>query len=312
MRKLLLVTLLAFAAAAVAQERDGREAQSQPAAPSSPQAIVAGLGEDYAPAVETLPYGRIDWTSGHLVVQGQGRVRGSGGKALAAARRAAHLAAARNAILLMQGLRVDAQGGFADVEEGKVSVEGVLRDFEESAMEYDPNAGTVTVTLRAPLYGSGGVARTCRNVKPPQGVQWETPATDQAEAEDDEQAEVVIVEAEGERFSPMMYPAIVSPDGKRVFDSGDVEPRQLRRRAMAIYAAKAKAGAARDETLHRAEAARGKLRPLVLKAAVKDKSGTLVLEEQSAAKLRAHGRARRLMQSGKLVIIVQEKQEKKD
>jgi len=291
MHKTLMVALLAAAGAAGAQEAAAPE--TQPAS-TTPEQIVAALGEAYAPLVEPIEHGRIDWTRGQVIAQGQGKVVGSSGQAVAKARRAARLVAARNAILAMRGIRVDAKGRFADVENGQISAEGVLRDFEESAVEYDPKAGTVTVTMRANLYGFSGLVRFCGHAAAPKGPRWQP---EEGETDRETTIDVVVVETRGGKFSPVMYPAMETLDGQRVFDCGDLSGGQLRRRAMAIYAARE----TRDED---GDASERRLATLVLQAEGKDAApGTLVIERESLEKLAAQPAARQLMRDGKLVIV---------
>ena len=70
-----------------------------------------------SPHVRPVKDGRIDWAEGFILAEGQGK--GSGRKRAdqdrLMAKRAAELAAARNAILIADGIPVDADGRFKNV-----------------------------------------------------------------------------------------------------------------------------------------------------------------------------------------------------
>jgi hypothetical protein len=172
--------------------------QTQPATTDIDETVLLkSLGNAYEPCVETVRGGHIDWTRGRVISQGSGKIAGSSGKARAMAERAARLAAARNALLTLGGVRVDESGRFALMEQGSLSVQGVLRDFEQTSVTEDPQSGTITVTLEAPLYGANGVLK--------QKITSESlPVVER---------KIILIDARGVTFRPVAFPMIRMEDG---------------------------------------------------------------------------------------------------
>ncbi len=264
---------------------------------TSPTAIVKALGGEYKHCVEALGGGRIDWTRGEILARGVGKARSSSAKALAQARRAARLEAARNAILLISGVRVDANGRYPDIERADLSIKGVLRNFEETSVEYDPRGRTVTLTLRVPLYGANGVVRMSGIPTHRRAGKWFAPRGEGVA----EGVELVLIDARKTRFKPVMFPRLETPKGARVFDCSDVPRDQLLRGCPVVYTTKVRIaklvqGPPRKKPL-----------PRVLRlhaSRSKGKShGTLVLSDEELDKLSAHPEAQQLFKTGKLVIV---------
>ena len=246
--------------------------------------------------LESTQRGDIDWTNGEILARGVGKVVGSGAQAAAMGRRAARLAAAHNAVLLASGLRIDPAGRRFDIVAGKITVEGVLRDFEEAAVEYDPKLRTVTVTLRVPLYGIKGLVTKMGVVVSERQAKWSWSHGDGTERPPHVLRDSVVIDARGTGFTPVMFPVLQTDGGKRIFDASDVRLKQLIARPMVIYAGTDKKLAPVSQP------AAGPLviRPIRAKGKAK---GILVLGETALSELAAHPECRELMRSGKLIVL---------
>jgi len=297
MQKALTIAMLAACAGlSPAVGPGGPAPRTAPAAPS-PEAMLKSLGRGYQPCVEAARGGRIDWTRGEIISSGRAKVRGASARAVAMARRAARLIAARNAVLLISGLRVDPDGKFPDIRSGRISVEGVVRDFTQTGFEYDPIARTVTVTLCVPLYGADGVVRRIGVVTDRRASRWPWPEV-RAPAE---RPGLIVIDARGTKFAPCLFPRLVARSGGRVFDSADVPGGMLPARAMAVYAVRRPPSAKAATRPASAPAARA----LTIRASVSRgrSNGSLVIDDEQLRKLASHPEARRLMKAGKLVIL---------
>ena len=149
-------------------------------------AVVEQLGEGFAPTVEALTDGEINWTTGHVTVSGESQAEGDTAQDIAMAKRAARLVAARNAILTIAQVRFGGGNLLGDVVSGEMSVDAVLEGFEEVSAEFDEDTHVATVVLRAPLCGASGVINLdgvrltrrdagradCRLIRPRASTAW--------------------------------------------------------------------------------------------------------------------------------------------
>lgn len=253
----------------------------------------------YQSCVQRTRRGIIDWTAGHILASGVGKVRDSTSKAVLDARKVARLVAARNAVLMIASVPVDPNGKNIDIGRSKISVESAARDLEEAGIQYDPRKRTVTVTLRVPLYGVEGLVRKTGVVVARKGSKWDWPKS----AKPDRPAariKQVVIDARGTKFSPVMFPTLQTAKGRRVFDASDVPRKELFRRPLVIYASAARKPRLPGKASTKPADGRIILRPTRSKGKA---NGTLVLSEDDLAKLAAHGEARDLMKAGKVVIL---------
>lgn len=276
---------------------DAKPTAKAPEAPPRPEVILTELGGEYGRYVEKMSFdGEIDWTAGRVIARGVGKATGASAQAVAMARRAARLVAARNAILLLSRLRIDPEGKTPDIRAGRITLEGVLKDFEETAMAYDPQQRTVSVTLSAPFYGLRGVVRMTGVVTARRAEKWSWPKP----FIEDRPIDLIVIDAGETKFAPTMFPRIETAKGRRVLDSGQLPRRQLLRRPMMIYA--------RKRSVPKALAARATptIKVLTVRAsAAKGKAkGTLVLDEAALKTLSANADSQRLMREGRLVVLV--------
>ncbi len=277
----------------------------------------------FKPMIERVGRGGINWTRGVVFATGTAKPRSATPLDVAMARRGARLDAARNAILVMNKVRVDAGGKYPQMRSGHISTNAVLKEFKEVSWEHNPDIGRVTVILEAPLCGSSGVVEMLGvKLKPTGPDPWYTPIEDVGATTD-----VVIVDARGISFAPSLAPRILTPDRKRVFGLEDIPAQQRSVRMGAIYVYMEETGVPRQARsfIHapiarakvvsgraggidaklRSKVRKGFANPIIVLAdsTAKDSRGTIVLTPGSVKELAIHGNSRRLMKEGRIVIV---------
>ena len=131
---------------------------SAPACPATRAALPAGVltaEEVYKAAGREMPNsvvedregGYVDWACCRVVAVGVGRSRGNSASDVAMAKRAARLVAARNALLLLDGIQAGPGEVFPGMSQGRINVDAVLENFQELVGDYDPQAHLATVRL---------------------------------------------------------------------------------------------------------------------------------------------------------------------
>lgn len=210
---------LAYHAASNAHGADAGEpaAQSPATSPTEePPSVQSLLGQVLPKAkdlVEPLEGGEVNWTTGQLIAVGEGKAKGVGAQQADLAKRAAQLAAARNALLMLGGVRVGPGGQFKDVASGTIKVQGVLENYREVSSEFDPQTRTATVKLAVPLYGARGAVKLF-GVELAGRVKPVAPPPGRKKAD----VRLIILDARGTGFRPCALPRIAKASGDVVFD----------------------------------------------------------------------------------------------
>jgi len=269
----------------------GRETSpaTQPAAVAPPAAegVLEILGKDARPLVEGVEGGEIDWTRGEVRAIGVGKMEGRGGADFAMAQRAARLAAARNAVLLMAGIPAGPGTRFSTVERGRITVDAIVRDFRETASDYDPKTATVTSTIAIPLYGASGVVRLIGVVPDKPAKRWNWP-----ENKGGSPPEWVVLDARGSKFQPCMFPQVATEAGEVIFHASDFSGDDPAR-GPALYA----------QAAPKAEPVIKDALVIKVKSPGDKDASTLVLDKAALDALSARPSARETMKAGKTVII---------
>jgi hypothetical protein len=201
----------------------------------SPPAITAG----FRPYQETVADGMIDWGAGDLVAVGYGEDPQTDNQGRLLAERAATIDAARNALLLAEGIRLDADGRVVDIRDAHVHLEGVIQGHKLIDREFTPlenGAGIgCRVKLQVPLYGARSVLSTVagqalRRRDPADTRRWNMPRG-RADVEDS----VLIIDARGIGACACLYPAVRDRSGMILCDCRMVASDVARQRGMARY-----------------------------------------------------------------------------
>ncbi len=299
-------------------DTDDQPADDSDEAGLDAETVLEQLGEDFAPTIESLANGEINWTTGHVVATGVSQAEGASAQDVAMAKRAARLIAARNAILTIAQIRLGGGMRLGEVADGQISVDAVLEDFEEVSVEFDESTRTATVRLRASLCGADGVVDLA-GVRLPRRDEWlwpYEPAGGSSSAVDG-----VVIDARHIEVAPAAFPAFVTERGESIFDIAQLRANRRTRRCLALYlrsdAPPRGFGAvrrARDVARRVGSgdaallAAAGKVfdRPLVLSAVgtADGEPSTLVLSPAAVRDLAINSEARRCFQQGLVIIVI--------
>ena len=205
----------------------GTELSSRPASAPRPAAwttttnrsgvLVKGVKARFLPVTEPVAGGEIDWSTLTVYAVGSAKLRGDSSSEFLMAQHGARMVAARNAVLLLQGIRVGPDGRFADVKEGQINVDAVVKDFQEVDSDYHPATRTVTSRLRLPIYGAKGLVRLRGLVTDKDSKLWSRPNGQPLAVS------MVFVDARGKSFKPCLMPKVVTASGQSIFT---IEERQ--------------------------------------------------------------------------------------
>ena len=155
--------------------------------------------------------GRIDWTNGYILADGLGYAEGVDKQQELLAERAATVVAARNALAIAQGIRLDAWAAVGDAPDGQVRLEGIVKGHKIIDSRWQPQADPPSchVVLRVPLWGIKSVAsvfsksQSIRLRRAPAG-RSRLPFS-RAEVSDF----VLVVDARGLKLTPCLFPCLV-------------------------------------------------------------------------------------------------------
>ncbi len=184
-----------------------------------PDALPAG----YVPHVRPVAGGTVNWGEGEIVACGLGKGRGRTARQMA--ERAATLEAARNALAISLGLKVDAGGTFANLRDGEVRLRGVVRGHKVESLEWfeDKTPLECIVKLRVPIWGAKGVASIVyadrhRRAWGPRIARLPLSA-DRVEIEE----AFIVIDARGLAVEPCLFPTVVSDQEGLLYDVATVE-----------------------------------------------------------------------------------------
>ena len=175
------------------------------------QSSLKTLGANLTPLVEKTDSGEIHWTTGQVVAVGEGKATGTSGQQVEMAKRAAHLVAARNASLLLSGIRVGPGGYYKDIQQAQIHMDVILKNFKEVSSEFDPKTRTATVSLAVPVYGASGAVQLMN-------VMYRNTQQQPAQPPAAGSVKFVVIDARGSGFKPCLMPKIARESGKLLFD----------------------------------------------------------------------------------------------
>jgi hypothetical protein len=282
------------------QEPATAPAATGPAQLTQAQSVLKALGAEPSALVERIDGGQINWTTAEVFAVGEGKAAGLSGQQIDMAKRAARLAAARNVVLVLAGIRTGPGGRFRNFREGTISVDAVVRDFQEASDDFDRATRIATVRLKMPLYGAQGAVRIGGLVLAgPVG-----PA--KALAVKGGQPQIIVIDARGTGFAPCMLPRIARPSGQTVFEpvQAGFDPAAAQRPPV-VYLHLDR----HDEltpTKPKTPAAAGTDGPAVIYRAQKSpprSPGTLVLSDEDASDLIDYIASGGLLSAGRVVVV---------
>lgn len=295
-----------------------------PTAKSVVRQTTPSLPAGFAPHVRAEAGGRIDWTSGELIVRGIGRVQGSRTRDRQAAQRAAEIVAARNALALALNVSIDRDGRFRELHDGEVRVQGALRGQRTTAVRWLPpdQPTQCEVELRAPLWGARGIAAIVARDRRRRAIRAGHPVVTVPDSEPTDDPAVIVIDARGTGLKPCLFPMIRQEDGAVLCDAatsvgaataanaGAVRPTTVYVETVLSFDEIVVAiGAKREysEAASRPVAQTRRWRPVGAAQTVKSASphtGDIVLSTHDADRLRSDPATVELIRTGRVLIAV--------
>lgn len=176
----------------------------------------------FSPHVKPAKDGRIDWAEGAIFSEGlgkgPGRNRRDQEKLLA--QRAAETVAGRNAILIANGIQVDADGRFENVRNGEVHVGGRIKGHKTVSVVWRKGADPVecVATIKVPIWGVKGVAAVVHAGQVQKFQRLRRRHLVLAGGDADVSDEILVIDARGSGAEPCLYPVLIGPDGGVLYD----------------------------------------------------------------------------------------------
>ncbi len=190
------------------------------AGPARSEAQGGNLPAGMTPHVQVTKFGRIDWAKGHVTAIGVGKAKSDSPRDRQMAERGATIVAARNAMALTMGLKVDDQGRLSGLKNGTVSIQGKIREHKVFMVDWRPDdtPPTCQVKLRVPLWGVKGVCTVIYDQ-----VRRETSRRGGSRVVlKSEQTDVsrswLVIDARGLGTEPSLFPTVVDESGRVVYD----------------------------------------------------------------------------------------------
>lgn len=187
------------------------------APPAAPDDVVPA---GFQPHVRPARGGRIDWARGVIIAEGKGVARGKTDQDRLMAKRAGKVVAARNALLVANGIQVDADGRFAAIRNGQVRVSGILRDLQTVSVTWQPNRDPpeCIVGIHVPIWGAKGLASVAHAAQRRKAMARAGGRLVLVAAEVDVSDEILVIDARGVTTEPCLYPVVVDSTGQVLYD----------------------------------------------------------------------------------------------
>ncbi|MBN1943157.1 MAG: hypothetical protein JW849_07670 [Phycisphaerae bacterium] len=271
-------------------------AAGQPAGATDDPVTIAheATGLTFQANVEKIRGGEINWARGTVCAVGTGKAREdlSGRRAELMAKRGAYIVAARNAALVLAGVRVGPGGRFENVRNGWIRADVTLKGFRELDATYDPATRTATARMEIPICGVRGAVSVLglEGQKARRFWTWPKPPTG---AEYD----VIVIDARGLACRPSVLTRISTADGQCVFDTAEVLAGDLPRRLSARYVTLPRNMKIPPQSDHR------RRRCLGIRAVRVDADGAIVLDQANLNVLSQAPDAQQTLRRGKLLIV---------
>ena len=256
--------------------------------------------------------GYIDWSGKKIVSFGRSRQVGRRGADALKARHAAKVIALRNALALSAGVRIGIDGRVDGVRNGRVTLQGLLRDFNIAKSYSETKGGGTYWTAEAhvPMFGIESLASRfyesqLRSHRALVGglrrAKWSQP-TDPAETAGD----VLVIDARGTGFRPSMFPLFLSRDNRILIDMETMSRNVCIGHGPCAYATtNLKFDRLQTLPVSPARWSRRKPRRHAVRASRTGRGkNVLVLTNEEALKMLASGHVARLVRDGCVLVIV--------
>ena len=266
----------------------------------------------------------VDWSRRTIVTLGRALQAGRRPVDALMARRAAGVIALRNALAMSAGVRIGPNGRVDGLRSGTATIQGILKNYKITRERSQERNGRLywIAEVHVPMFGIQSVAAGVyeeqlvshrQRIAARKRAVWVDPAKD-----DQTEGDVLVIDARGSGFTPCFYPLVVSEAGEVLIDVETVSKETAVGRGTCAYARTklayekleirpAEAAAPATTQPHHAP---GRHTVRALRAGKGDTT-TLVLSDEDARRLLADGHLSALVQSGRIVVIVDEAPPKK-
>lgn len=174
----------------------------------------------FQPHIVNQKGGGIDWTSGEIIAEGMGKLRGNRPADRLGAQRAASLVAARNALAIAGGIQIDARGRVRNMRDGRITLDGVVKGQRIVDTTWDKTTNPVecNVKLRVPLWGISGICTVFTDGQRRAALQRAGRRPVMVEARVDVSDVVLVIDARGRKIDACLFPTVLSDDGAVLYD----------------------------------------------------------------------------------------------
>ncbi len=178
------------------------------------------LPAGFAPHLRTVNGGRIDWGTGFILAEGKGIAPRNTERDRLMAKRAAVVVATRNALLIANGIRIDADGRFSGIRNGRVQLRGVVQGRQILSTTWRPNRDPpeCVVTVRVPLWGAAGIASLVHARQRRKAAAMRATRIALARGGSVDEDEILVIDARGLNLDPCMYPTVRDDRGAVLYD----------------------------------------------------------------------------------------------
>ncbi len=198
----------------------------------------------FSPYIESFRSGWIDWEKGMIYGIGHGYLHLNQNSSQIAMR-AAHVIALQSILKVAAGVRLDDHQTLASLGKGRVIIElkGLVR-ASEYKKEFINNSSKpyYKTILKAPLKGVEGLTSRLITQLKVKAFEWKAfpmqTIDDVSISKDDDQPWLVLDARKltsGQKVKPALFPKIMSPNGKIVYELGNVSEASLSKRGMITY-----------------------------------------------------------------------------
>lgn len=183
-------------------------------------AAAQALPQGMQPHLSSVAGGQIDWANGFILAEGIGKAQGKTDQDRLMAKRAGKVVAARNALAMALGLRVDGRGRFSDLGYADIHIRGVLKNYKIVSVDWRPNAAPpeCKVTIEAPIWGAKAVASIVTADAVRTAMRRKRSHLMPAKAGQPESDEILVIDARGLTIEPCLFPVVEEQGGAVLYD----------------------------------------------------------------------------------------------
>lgn len=177
------------------------------------------LPTGFTPHIRPTTNGEVDWARGYVQARGYGKAKGRTPRDKQMATRAAELVAARNALAITLGLKVDDKGQLSGIRNGQVRLEGVVKGHKTYLVQWQPNENPprCKVKIRVPIWGIKGASSVIYEQQ--RGAALRRGGRVALVNQQMNVDEVyLVIDARGSGIEPCLFPVVTDNTGRVIYD----------------------------------------------------------------------------------------------